>query len=166
MAVRPDGVAVIGTDQVEFVGIGVNPPVSVPLVFYYFPSYATATDCAQRITEVDPFRAARARGYVAARQPTAPQSMVLIPGAGAGTDFGHFQRPAPVAPCSTAGGSDGGSNGGADAGTADAGTRPDGGGGGGGGRPCGCGASPGSVVLLGAALLLLGLRGRRPRAQE
>jgi hypothetical protein len=157
MAVRPDGVAVIGTDQVEFVGLGVNPPVSVPLVFYYFPRYSPAAGCEQRIPEVDGFRAGSARAYVAARQPTAPQSMVLIPGADPGTDFGHFQRPAPVLPegCPV--------NNGPDGGTADGGSNP---GGGGGGPPCGCGATPGSMVLLVIALFALGPLSRRTRARE
>ncbi|HLL54819.1 MAG TPA: hypothetical protein VK447_14795, partial [Myxococcaceae bacterium] len=89
MAVRPDGVMVVGAPAVQFGGFGQGGQLQIPLVFYYFPTYRAAS-CGSRLPEADPFRASEARGFIAARKAIAAESMVLLPGAPPGTDFGHY----------------------------------------------------------------------------
>ncbi|HLL53345.1 MAG TPA: hypothetical protein VK447_07360, partial [Myxococcaceae bacterium] len=151
MAVRPDGVMVVGAPLVRYSGVGGG----LPLLFYFFPTYR-ADSCEERIPAADPFRAAEPRGFIAGRKPVTPEAMVLLPGAPAGTDFGHFKRPAPV-PCTAGAGPDAGvpmpdgGSGGADGG----------GGGGGGGPPCGCETVTGLTLVFAFAVLPAMLRRRR-----
>ncbi|MBS1153140.1 MAG: hypothetical protein H6Q89_4838, partial [Myxococcaceae bacterium] len=138
IALRPDGLLLLATPSVLFGALGFDPPSAVRPLFGYFPSFVPL-DVDQRITEVDPFRAAAPRAFLAARKPLEVSAMVLVPGADATVDFGHLVRPAPVAPMVP--GLDGGTGGG-------------GGGGGGSGKPCGCSAAEGGAAVLGLLLLL------------
>lgn len=92
LAIRPDGMAVLGASDVVVGGLGRNPESPVRVVSHLFPSF-TPLDAAKPMPGTEGLRLEAAVQGLLGTQPRELGAAAVVPGAAPGRDWGYVKRP-------------------------------------------------------------------------